>query len=282
MRIDAQKLKEFAGICALDYQCPLLLTFVLCVCVGGVALGQEPIVTDTISTVPFQQIKVDVPSYVAPTTDPLDTLQASVATVLRDPTVCCGRGSALDARLAPTGAASLPKVGERLRGKHNLPGGSLILVEDQYWSREGIRTDDVIASLMAKRPLLMDWDGQVYALYGAVFDLNKHSSGYEERVIRSFLLLDRLVDGQAKEGQTCKGMHEIRLCSAPNSVSYDTVTLVEIVRGCDQALQNGEQSRTIAFAFPASESHWSCHDRLVRRTRAGHASPTAARFWCAS
>jgi hypothetical protein len=43
---------------------------------------------------------------------------------------------------------------------------------------------------MQKRALLMDWDGHIYALYGAVFDLNKHSSGMEERVIRSFLLLD--------------------------------------------------------------------------------------------
>jgi hypothetical protein len=170
------------------------LVFVGCFCTAAICQDTS---TETISTIPNQRVTVDVPSYVANSADPLDVLQYTVATVLRDPTICCGKGSALYARLSATDAESLPRVADRLRGKHNLPGGVPIVIEDHYWPRESVHAEDIIASLMQKRPLLMDWDGHIYALYGAVFDLNKRSSGYEERVVRSFLLLDtRHSDGR--------------------------------------------------------------------------------------
>ena len=170
---------------------------VLAVSVTPIAVCQAPNTSDAISTIPNQRVTVDVASYVATPDDPLDALQTTVATVLRDPTICCGKGSSLYARLSAADAASLPRVGERLRGKHSFPYGSAFTIEDHYWPRESVRAEDIIASLMQKRPLLMDWDGHIYALYGAVFDLNKHSSGIEERVVRSFLLLDtRYSDGR--------------------------------------------------------------------------------------
>ena len=200
---------------------PVSLIFLACICTP--ALCQDTNTSETISTIPNQRVTVEVPSYVANAADPLDVLQYTVATVLRDPTICCGKGSALYARLSPMDAGSLPRVAERLRGKHTLPGGSLVVIEDRYWPRESIRAEDIIASLMLKRALLLDWDGHIYALYGAVFDLNKHSSGMEERVVRSFLLLDtRYSDGrrfvkfdrQKDSWQKVRGLLEFRITTS--------------------------------------------------------------------
>jgi hypothetical protein len=172
-----------------------LFSLLFVACISTAAICQDS--TETISTIPNQQVTVDVPTYIATTADPLDLLQTTVATVLRDPTICCGKGSALYARLSPMDAGSLPRVAERLRGKHAMSDGSAIVMEDRYWPRESVHAEDIIKSLMEKRAFLMDWDGHIYALYGAVFDLNKRSSGYEERVVRSFLLLDtRYSDGR--------------------------------------------------------------------------------------
>ena len=175
----------------------VILLIVLAVSISTTAVCQAPNTSETISTIPNQRVTADVPTYISTSADPLETLEATVATVLRDPTICCGKGSSLYARLLPMDARSLPRVAERLRGKHSFPYGSAFTIEDRYWPRESVHAEDILASLMQKRPLLMDWDGHIYALYGTVFDLNKHSSGVEERIVRSFLLLDtRYSDGR--------------------------------------------------------------------------------------
>jgi len=140
---------------------------------------------------PYQEVRVaSLPSTVADSTSESAVLAASVATAVMKPDVCCDRRSALEDQVASANKASLKELGEKLRGKHYLDSGSPILVADQYWSRSSVSAEDIIGSLMAQRPLLMDWNGRLYVLYGAVFDEYKYYSGKSTHVIRALLLVD--------------------------------------------------------------------------------------------
>ena len=131
-------------------------------------------------------------------------LAASVAAAVMDPDVCCGRNSALEDPItvasSPTGGEiSLRAVGQRLRGKHYLDSGAPVFVADQYWpaapiEQNSVKAGDIIASLLAQRPLLMNWDGHLYVVYGALYDVCAAGSldypGYNFPAIRTFLLVD--------------------------------------------------------------------------------------------
>jgi hypothetical protein len=127
---------------------------------------------------PNQEVKVvALPSAVATSTSESAVLAASIATALMEPDVCCGRNSALEDRIPSARGLSLKELGERLRGKHYLDDGLPILIADQYWSGASVKAEDIISSLMTQHPLLMDWNGRLYVLYGAVFDEYIYFSG---------------------------------------------------------------------------------------------------------
>ena len=145
--------------------------------------------SDTYVLLPNQQTRItSLPSAVADSTSDSAVLTASVEMIVVEPDVCCGRNSAL-ADQVPA-AKTLKELGERLRGKHVLDTGSSILVTDQYWSGASVNAEDIVGSLLAKRPLLMDWNSHLYVLDGAVFDEYRYSSGRVAHVIRKLLLVD--------------------------------------------------------------------------------------------
>ncbi|MFI5117764.1 MAG: hypothetical protein ACHP8B_13820, partial [Terriglobales bacterium] len=84
----------------------------------------------------------------------------------------------------------LMQLGGRLRGKHYLDSGLSIVVTDQYWPGASVNAEDIISSLMAQRPLLMDWNGRLYVMYGAVFDEYRSYCSPNMHVIRTLLLVD--------------------------------------------------------------------------------------------
>ena len=136
-----------------------------------------------------QELRVaPLPTVVADSTSESAVLAASVATAVMERDVCCGRNSALEDQVGTK--LSLRALGERLRGKHYLDNGSPILVADQYWSGASVNAENIIGSLMAQRPLLMDWNGHLYVLYGAVFDDYRYYSGADVHVIHTLLLVD--------------------------------------------------------------------------------------------
>jgi hypothetical protein len=140
---------------------------------------------------PNQEVRVaSLPSTVAASTSESDVLAASVATAVLERDICCGRNSALENRVS---SARLPlkELGEKLQGSAYLDDGSPIVVTDQYWSGASVKPEDILSSLMAQRPLLMDWSGHLYVLYGAVFDEYRYSkTNIREHVIRTLLLID--------------------------------------------------------------------------------------------
>ncbi len=158
---------------------------------------------------PNQEVRIAaLPSTVAASTSKSDVLVASVATAVMERDVCCGRNSALEDQIvaasASTGKISLRELGERLRGKHYLDNGASIFVADQYWpaapiEQNSVKPGDIISSLMAQRPLLMNWDGQLYVLYGVVFDeCTDSNTGYDFPSIRTLLLIDTRFSGRRR------------------------------------------------------------------------------------
>lgn len=140
---------------------------------------------------PNQKVQIaSLPSAVAASTSESAVLAASVATAVMERDVCCDRNSALEDQITSAKKGSLREVGEELRGKHYLDNGSPIFVADQYWPGASVNADDIVASLMAQRPLLIDWNGRLYVMYGAVFDEYKYNSGLAVHVIRTLLLVD--------------------------------------------------------------------------------------------
>lgn len=176
---------------------PLLLGTLVLSC-SGYSIGQST--DDPVYVHPNQEVKVTgLPQMAATSASGDDVLAATVATVLMDPAVCCGADSALRDRVATSARMPLKQLGERVRGKHVLSDGTAITIEDRFWSGSVVRAEDIIAALLSNRPLLMDWKGHLYVLYGVTFDLNKHQSGPEERVVRRFLLVDSTKTGSARE-----------------------------------------------------------------------------------
>jgi len=144
---------------------------------------------DTYVVRPNQEVRVaSLPSVVADSTSESAVLTASVAIAAMQPDVCCGRNSALEDQMVS--GLSLKELGERLRGKHYLNRGSAILVADQFWSGASVNAENIVGSLVAQHPLLMDWNGHLYVLYGAIFDEYKYSSGADVHIIHKLLLLD--------------------------------------------------------------------------------------------
>jgi hypothetical protein len=139
---------------------------------------------------PDQEVRVvSLPSIVAASKSDSDVMVASLATAVMEQDVCCGRKSALE-DLAPSDGKSLKELGEKLRGKHYLDSGETILVTDQYWPGAAVNPEGIIGSLMAQRPLLMDWDGHLYVVYGALFDEYRYYDGRITWVIKKLSLID--------------------------------------------------------------------------------------------
>jgi hypothetical protein len=175
---------------------PSALLFIVSCCVG--AWGQD-IPSGWVLTRPNQEARVaPLPAIVADSKDGSDVMLASVAVAAMDPAVCCGRKSALEDQAAVAEGTSLKELGEKLRGKHYLDSGGTILVADQYWSGASSNAGNIVSSLMAQHPLLMDWDGQVYVVYGAVFDEYRYSDGGISDVIKKLLLVDTRFSGKRR------------------------------------------------------------------------------------
>lgn len=168
-------------------RCTLLLITVSC-CLGASA-QLDP--TDSYIIVPNQEVQVaSLPSVIAASRSKSDVMEASVATAVIDPDVCCGRNSALVDRVESANGRSLMLLGEKVRGKHYLDSGLSIVVTEQYWPVGSVHPENIISFLMAQHPLLMVWSGHLYVVHGALFDEWRYYSGARTYVIKKLLLLD--------------------------------------------------------------------------------------------
>jgi len=114
-------------MCELHHGCspflPLACLSLASLFICGVARGQLLNVD--------QEINVrELPSLLAPSRHSADVLLTSLATIIHDPEVCCGKDSALEDSAQAADPKSLKDVAAKLDGRHLLSDGRPILVSD--------------------------------------------------------------------------------------------------------------------------------------------------------
>lgn len=130
-------------------------------------------------------------SLVANSHDPADVLLTSLDTIVHDPSICCGRGSALEDSAAEADPWSLKDVASRLQGRHLLGDGRPISITAEFWPTEAVDAVRLVNALKNKHALLMAWNSHLYVVYGVVYrwvDYSRHNKPY--CVLRRLLLLD--------------------------------------------------------------------------------------------
>jgi len=175
-----------------------LLIVIMSVIMGCsvIAYGQPG---DVYAVHPNQQVEVtSLPSIVASSDSEHAVLATSLETVIVEPDICCDRDSALEAQIPPARNLSLKDLGEKFRGKHSLGTGLSIEIADQYWSGASVTVGDILAALKAQQPLLIDWNGHLYVLYGAVFDDYIYNNGTLLHVLKTLSLIDTRYSDQRR------------------------------------------------------------------------------------
>jgi hypothetical protein len=164
------------------------------------AFGQEP--GGWYVFRPNQEVRVpQLPPLKARSDDLSDVLLTSLDIVFHDPSVCCGKDSALEDRAAAANPLSLREIASKVQGRwllsdgrpiqitaDYLPGGST--VDSSYW---------IVSNLRQSHSLLIVWGSHLYVLYGAVFDETAYSDGSSVNIIHKLLLLDTRFSGARRE-----------------------------------------------------------------------------------
>jgi hypothetical protein len=149
---------------------------------------------------PNQQIRVPgLPVRVARADDRTAILVAALETIVDNQEVCCGKDSALQDAALSADPLSLKEVSAQVQGRHLLSDGRPISVKAEYLTWDSINPAQIIAPLMNKQALLMEWKSQLYVLYGATFNETLYYSGEREYVIRKLFLLDVRFSGPRRE-----------------------------------------------------------------------------------
>lgn len=173
---------------------PILALFIASFCVSAVAQPDA----GSYLFLPNQEVRVEsLPVVVAASKNQPDVMLASIAVALLDPELCCDHKSALADQV--DGDASLQEIGKALRGGHRLSDGSSVTIVDRYWPATSISAEEMISALSTHRPLLMDWNGRVYVVSGAIFDeYRSYTGGPNKHAIKKFLLIDTRFSGERR------------------------------------------------------------------------------------
>jgi hypothetical protein len=160
---------------------PLLSTTLLAV---GLAHAQY--------NLPEQEIHVhDLPMLTAQSEHSFEMLAASVATVLHDKNVCCGKDSALEDSLERADRKSLKDISDRLQGRHLLSDGRPIMVTTEYLTSDQVSAGHLIYMLAANHAPVMMWNSHAYVVHGVSYVENvDQDSGSVLYTIHKFFLWD--------------------------------------------------------------------------------------------
>lgn len=174
---------------------PLLVPFLVasCLVLAGLTRGQ------TYYSIPEVRVS-GLPVLVARSHDPSDVLRTSLATILHDKSVCCGKDSALEDSVARGDPLSLKDVAAKLQGRHLLSDGRPIMVTAEYSEPAAINSGMLITTLHDKHALLMEWNSYLYVCYGVTYRRDYDpNTGVELNTILKFLLLDTRYSDSRRE-----------------------------------------------------------------------------------
>lgn len=148
-----------------------------------------------------QEVRVSgLRALVARSHAPSDVLKTSLATILDDRSVCCGKDSALGDSVEKADPLSLKDIATKLQGRHLLSDGRPIMVKAVYIEPQAINSGLLIATLRDKHALLLQWNSHLYVCYGVTYlkDYDPNS-GIELDTIHKFLLLDTRYSDSRRE-----------------------------------------------------------------------------------
>lgn len=152
---------------------------------------------------PNQELRVrPLPSLMARSHDPSDVLLTSLDTIVNDPSVCCGKDSALEDRATAANPLSVREIASKVDGRWLLSDGRPIMVTTDVLSlTPGLDLSYwIVGHLLQKHAMLMVWGSHLYVVYGAVYDETVASDGTGNAyMIHKLLLLDTRYSDSRRE-----------------------------------------------------------------------------------
>jgi len=142
-----------------------------------------------------------LPALTARSHDLSDVLLTSLDIVFHDPSVCCGKDSALEDRALAADPLSLKEVASKVQGKQILSDGRRIQITAEV-PPDGPGIDissRILGSLLEKHAMVMVWNSHLYVLYGAVFDAVGNDDASGQFMIHKLFLVDPRYSGPRRE-----------------------------------------------------------------------------------
>lgn len=170
-----------------------LLLIVSCLAVRLSAYGQQMYVD-------LEDHVTGLSSLVANSHDPAIVLPISLDTILHDPSICCGKDSALEDSVERADPLSLKDVASKLQGRHLLNDGRPISVVADFWLSDTVDVVRIVNTIKANHTLLMIWNSHLYVVYGIVYRWVDYSADMGPYcVLRRLQLLDTRFSDQRRE-----------------------------------------------------------------------------------
>ncbi len=140
---------------------------------------------------PNQRVTVpDLAPVTAPDASASTVAKAAVAILLSASKIQCDPSSHVENVAEEYAGPSLRTLAGKLSGASCTVEGRRIGITATFVPNGEIQGDNLIASLIAGKPLLMAWSTNLYVLYGVVYDETLHSDGSRVNSIRELLLID--------------------------------------------------------------------------------------------
>lgn len=135
------------------------------------SLAQQPVPN------PDLELKVHgLEFHTARSDEPTDALAAALQMAFRMPDLCCGKDSTLEDNVGQVMPMSLARAASKVEGRKVLPDGRAVVVTADYLPASAMNgagdpaVNKILTSLHNNQPVVMLWNGRIYAIYGAEID----------------------------------------------------------------------------------------------------------------
>ncbi len=140
---------------------------------------------------PYQRVQISNLDNISSTdTSSPAIAKAALAIVISASKLKCEHDSQLESIADANAGASLQTLVAKIAGAACSANGRRFRVTASFVPNGAIQGNAIIASLKQGRPLLVEWRGMLYVLYGVVYDEHLYSSGRQDNIVRDLLLID--------------------------------------------------------------------------------------------
>ena len=151
------------------------------------AYCQEPVPSEVVR--PDLRVEVtNLPTLGAGEDTPAEL--AAIRIVLQAENIRCDERSELETAARTVSDHSLKNLITKIAGTSCATRRGPVKIEASFVPAPEIRGDDVLATLLQRKPLLVQFQGAVLVLYGATYDEHLRSDGSRMNVVRTFVMLD--------------------------------------------------------------------------------------------